>query len=374
MMLTPFDDYPIHQTPEPIAHTVSGDRNHYDRYFFNGYDRDGGFFFAAAMGVYPNRQVIDAAFSVVVDGVQHSVFASGRAPLDRTLTRVGPLAVEVVEPLRVLRLTADAADLGITADLTFTARTPAVEEPRARTLDGPTLRADYTRLTQWGAWRGTVRAGGTSLAIEPDRVLGSRDRSWGVRGVGEPPGGAPARGPRQFYWLWAPLNFDDHCTHLALNEDAEGRHVYQSACVVPLLGEGTPLFGHPESIEHMRDMEARVEWEPGTRRSRHATLTLIPWRGERDVIELEPLLTFQMMGIGYLNPEWGHGLWKGEEATGSATWKLADLDPLDIPNLHVQQVVRAGKGGQQGIGVLEQLVLGPHAPSGFTGHRDGAPA
>jgi hypothetical protein len=23
-MLTPFDDYPIHQTPEPIAHTVIG--------------------------------------------------------------------------------------------------------------------------------------------------------------------------------------------------------------------------------------------------------------------------------------------------------------------------------------------------------------
>ncbi|HLZ69035.1 MAG TPA: hypothetical protein VKV26_03910 [Dehalococcoidia bacterium] len=373
-MLTPFDDYPIHQTPEPIAHTVGGDRNHYDRYFFNGYDRDGGCFFAAALGVYPNRQVIDAAFSVVLDGVQHAVFASGRAPLDRGVTRVGPLAVEVVEPLRMLRVTADAASLGIEADVTFTARTPAIEEPRARALDGPILRSDYTRLTQWGAWRGTVRAGGTAFAIEPDRVLGSRDRSWGVRGVGEPPGGAPARTPRQFFWLWAPLNFDDCCTHLALTDDAQGRHLYQSACVVPLLGEGAPAFGQPEAVEHMRDVDATVEWEPGTRRARHATLTLIPWRGEREVIELAPLLTFQMMGIGYLHPEWGHGRWHGEEATGSAAWTLAELDPLDTPHLHIQQVVRARRGGQDGIGVLEQLAIGPHAPSGFSGLRDGAPA
>jgi hypothetical protein len=373
-MLTPFDDYPIHQTSEPLAHTVSGDRNHYDRYFFNGYDREGGLFFAAAMGLYPNRQVIDAAFSAVVDGVQHSVFASGRIPLDRTQTRTGPIAVEVIEPLRTLRVTADAAGLGIEADVTFTARTQAIEEPRSRSVDGTTLRSDTTRLTQWGSWRGTVRAGGTSFTVTPERFLGVRDRSWGVRSVGEAPGGAPRTGAGSFFWLWAPLHFDDHCTHLALNDDAQGRHVYHSACIIPVLGEGDPTFGHPETVEHMRDVDVSMDWQPGMRRSRRATLSMVPWRGSPEVIELEPLLTFQMLGIGYLNPEWGHGMWKGEEATGSAAWKLADLDPLAIHHLHVQQLVRATKGGQHGIGVLEQLVLGPHAPSGFTGHRDGAPS
>ena len=76
-MLTPFDDYPIHQTPAPIAQPVSADPNHYDRYWFNGYDVEGEFFLGGAMGHYPNRGVIDAAFSVVHDGVEHSVFASG---------------------------------------------------------------------------------------------------------------------------------------------------------------------------------------------------------------------------------------------------------------------------------------------------------
>jgi hypothetical protein len=42
-------------------------------------------------------------------------------------------------------------------------------------------------------------------------------------------------------------------------------------------------------------------------------------------------------------------------------------------HLHVQQLVRATRGAHKGIGVLEQLMIGPHAPSGFTGYRDGAP-
>jgi hypothetical protein len=127
-MLTPFDDYPIHQTSLPVAHAASSDPNHYDRFWFNGYTED--YYFAAGMAVYPNRGIIDAAFATVHDGVQRSVFASGRMPIDRGVTRVGPLSIEIVEPLRVTRVVADAADLGIEADVTFTARTAALEEAR----------------------------------------------------------------------------------------------------------------------------------------------------------------------------------------------------------------------------------------------------
>ncbi|CAM5720936.1 hypothetical protein MAUB1S_00760 [Mycolicibacterium aubagnense] len=39
--------------------------------------------------------MIDAAFSVVSDGTQRSVFASGRLPLDRTLTAIGPIQIQI---------------------------------------------------------------------------------------------------------------------------------------------------------------------------------------------------------------------------------------------------------------------------------------
>ena len=90
-------------------------------------------------------------------------------------------------------------------------------------------------------------------------------------------------------------------------------------------------------------------------------------------MRLEPVLTFQMLGLGYLHPEWGHGTWKGESAVGRGEWVLADLDPLVAAHLHVQSLCRVDQGGQRGVGVLEQLVIGPHEPSGLRQVLDGAP-
>ncbi len=364
-MLTRLDDYPLHQTAEPIAQPATGDRNFYDRYFFNGYSRNGELFFAAALGVYPNRRVMDAAFSVVRDGRQHVVRASRLAPQERTETAVGPITVEVVEPLRVLRLRVADNPHGLAADLTFTARTAAIEEPRFTHRVAGRLIMDSTRLTQFGSWEGSLSVGDARIAVAPADVLGSRDRSWGVRPIGEPEGGAPGMLP-QFFWLWAPLNFDDRCVHFDVNEDGEGRrwHANGNLARVGAFGE--------DAVEYVRAVEHRIRWRPGTRRADGAEVTLVPHGRAPLTITLEPLLTFQMLGLGYLNPEWGHGMWKGDEAVGGDVWTLADLDPLDPRHLHVQQLCRARLDGREGIGVLEQLVIGPHAPSGFTSILDGA--
>ena len=194
-MLSAFDDYPIHQTGDPIAHTASGDLNHYDRYFFNGYTTDGALYFGAAMGLYPNRRVIDAAFSVVRDGVQISVHASALATADRGHTAVGPIAVDVREPLRTLNLKVDTPEHGVRADVTFHARTVAVEEPRFHNVAGTRVVMDYTRLAQWGTWDGWIELDGERIDLHRDSTWGSRDRSWGIRGVGErAPGRAGADG------------------------------------------------------------------------------------------------------------------------------------------------------------------------------------
>ena len=147
-MLTRFDDYPIHQAAVPIAQAGNGHPDFYDRFWFNGYTED--MFFAVAMGSYPNRGVIDAAFSVVHDGVQRSVFASGRAPHDRSVTQVGPITVDIVEPMRTTRITIDAPEQGLQAELTFEARTAAYEEPRQTRYTDVRLQFDVTRATQFG--------------------------------------------------------------------------------------------------------------------------------------------------------------------------------------------------------------------------------
>jgi hypothetical protein len=115
-----------------------------------------------------------------------------------------------------------------------------------------------------------------------------------------------------------------------------------------------------------------IEWRPGTRWARAAELELLRPGGEPERIRLEPLLRFHMLGIGYQHPEWGHGVWKGDEALAGESWKTDELNPLLPHHLHVQQVVRAEWGGRRGVGVLEQIVLGPYPRYGFRELFDGA--
>jgi hypothetical protein len=361
--LDPFDDYPIHQTPDPIAQAVTGDRNCYDRYFFNGYTEDGSLYIGCAMGLYANRSVMDAAFSVVRDGVQTSIHASRRAPTRRDELTVSPISITVEEPLQRLRVSVADSDSGVVADLVFTARTDACEEPRF-TMLGPGNRRifDYTRLTQFGTWEGTLAVDGVDVPIHG--MLGSRDRSWGVRPVGERDQGAPGDLP-QFFWLWAPINFSDVCTHFDVQELPDGSRWHDNGVVLPV-GGGTS--------QHMETVNWDIQWRPGTRRADAATITLTPRRGDALAVELAPMLDFQMLGIGYLHPTWGHGVWKGEHAVEVERWRLADLDPMAPTHLHVQQVCRATVGDRVGTGVLEILAIGPHEQAGFRELLDPAPA
>jgi hypothetical protein len=373
-MLSRFDDYPIHQTPEPIAQAASSDRNVYDRYWFNGYAEDGEFYFGIGLALYANRGIMDCGFSIVRDGEQHSFHASRRAPAEPSDTNVGPFHLEILEPMRTLRVRLDGNETGIECDLLFTPRTACVEEGRQTMRRDGRILMDSTRFAQFGRWSGSVRYAGRTLDVDPARVYATKDRSWGIRPVGEPEaGGAPTNTAPQVFFFWAPLHWDDCCTHLIVFEDSDGRAWHQEGMIVPAYEEPTALpDGEDPAVEHMASVEHRVRYEKGTRRARSADLAMVSRRGERHEISLEALLRFQMKGIGYTHPEWGHGVWKGELAVGGESWKTDALDPLALENQHIQQVVRARWGGREGVGVLEQLAFGPYPRYGFEEFLDGA--
>ncbi|MBU2552601.1 MAG: hypothetical protein KKB20_29580 [Proteobacteria bacterium] len=360
-MLTRGDDYPIHQTPEPIAYAGT-DRNFYDRYFFNGYARDGHLFFAAALGVYPQLNVMDASFCFLFDDRQYNLHASRVLGMERMDTRVGPVAVEVVEPLRRLRVVVDENDYGLRADIRFQGRTRAVEEPPFLYRIGPRTIMNYTRLTQNGTWSGWIELAGRRFDLNDEGFWGTRDRSWGIRpvGVSDPQPVVPPALP-QFYWLWAPLNFEDGASLYDVNTDAAGRPWHRSAVWAPL-GDG--------ATEEMASSESRLAFKSGTRHARSAELIFHPGNRPATRIRLDPSFNFYMTGLGYLNPEWGHGYFKGEQAVGFDVLDLKTLDESDLRHLHVQAFCEAlmtdGEGREKrGVGVLEQMIIGPHEPSGF---------
>ncbi len=367
-MLTKADDYPVHQLPEPIA-TSGTDRNFYDRYFFNGYSLDGHIFFAAALGVYPHLNVMDAAFSVIVDGVQHNLRASRLLNSERLDTKVGPVAVEVLEPLQRLRLVVSDNDHGITADLVFTARAKPVEEPRFTRRQGPRTLMDYTRLTQNGSYEGHIIVKGRRIDVDHPMVVGTRDRSWGVRpiGLGDPQPVVPLQ-PPQFYWLWSPLNFPDLFMLYHDNADSAG-HSWNTAAVIGAVGDAEPM--------HMTRCSAKIEYKSGTRHAKFCTIETVDPQGGEWRAELTPRFNFYMSGIGYMHPDWGHGQYKGENVLGYDVYAPDTVNESVPLYWHVQafSTVRlAGPGIERvGAGVLEQLVIGAHAPSGFTGLMDMAP-
>lgn len=368
-MLSKFDDYPIHQTAEPIAHPASSDRNVYDRYWFNGYQDDGEFYFGIGSAIYPNLGIMDCGLSIVRDGEQHSFHASRRAPVEPTETVVGPFQIDVLEPMRRIRVTLDDNETGIAADLTFSARTSAVEEGRQTVRNGSSLGMDVTRFAQFGRWQGEIRYAGKTLAIDAEHVPGTKDRSWGLRPVGAPDTGkAPPeeRSGPQVFFLWAPIHWRDRCTHLGIFEDGDAHRWHSDGAFVPVYDSPDDIPGAEDpGIERMASVEHEIDYIPGTRRAGHAKIGLVEKSGKRTEIDLEPLLCFRMKGIGYMHPEWGHGTWKGELAMAGESWKCDELDPMAFENQHIQQVVRATCDGEQGIGVLEQICFGRHARYGF---------
>jgi hypothetical protein len=244
--------------------------------------------------------------------------------------------------------------------LTFTARTTAIEEPAFRGTMG-----DYTRFTQFGSWQGTFAVDGATTTVDAT-FRGVRDRSWGRRSVGQPIPAAPSLADRSAFWLWAPINFDDVCTHLDSMEGPDGRPWHRSGFIVSVPpAVHSPVDGGADDIDVMLGIDHQITWQPGTRWAQFATLHLQHVDGSVDTIELEPLMRFQMGSIGYFDPKYGHGVWHGEEVVVSRRTRASDVDPSMPTAWHVQHLCRAAWGDRRGLGVLEHVAFGTHLPSGF---------
>jgi hypothetical protein len=371
-VITPADDYPLHQSSRPFRDPGT-DRNLYDRFFFSGYPTDDTFghtYFAVAFGQYPGRNVMDGAFSLVHNGIQRNVRASRLLGDDRLDLHVGPIRIEIVAPLKQLRVHIDAPDASLKAELLFTSRGPAFEEPHYRYGAGHATTFDITRLTQNGTWSGWIETNGEHITVEPSTWLGTRDRSWGIRGVGERDANpAPDGSTPSFYWLWAPLNFPDANLIFDVNETATGERWHENAQLAPVGDDPMALSALVNKGTHTYE----IDWKPGTRHARAFTMALKHDDGERK-ISLEVCNTFYMPGLGYMHPKWGHGMYVGPNEWTHDQFVTDDVDESDLAWLHVQHLVRARRNdGVVGHGLLEMLVLGPHLPSGLVGWTDMQP-
>jgi hypothetical protein len=367
-MLTKADDFPLHQTPEPMAFAGT-DRNFYDRFFFNGYAPDGSVFFAAALGVYPQLNIMDAAFCLSIDGRQYNLRASKEMNGDRLDLAVGPIRVEIVDPFAHTRLVIEDNEHGLSGVLEAQARHQPIEEPRFTRRQGTRLFMDYTRATQNIVWRGEIKLNGQAINIEG--CQGTRDRSWGLRPVGaQDPQAAVPPMPPQFYWLWTPVNLPQACFFAHSNDDGAGEPWNRRAVFDDLQS------GSRSEIDRFT---INTQYSPDTRRIDTVSMELAVPGGTAQIAMRATGSVFYMQGLGYTHPEWGHGFHHGALRVDFDVTELAEAETAlangGMHYLHIQALAEislsGALGAATGIGVMEQLFIGPHAPSGFVDLLDG---
>jgi len=369
-MLSALDDFPIHQVARPVAAPATSDHNAYDRYWFGGFQRDGDFIVGAAFGRYPNLGVVDGSVTIAVGGRQHSVHASVAAPAEPTDTSAGPMRLTITEPMRSLRIDLDGAQTGISAELVWTSKVGALLEDHTVMMSGLHTIVDMERFVQFGMWTGWVEVDGTRTELRDGEVVGVRDRSWGVRPVGQQsPKASPS--PMSNAWFWAPIHFEQECRSLGYFERIGGRIWRGDAFRLPLV-DPIQSITDPDALARFHPLRERLTFTPGTRRIKTAEFDLADSDGGIHTLRVESLGFQFMRSLGYMNPEWSHGLWTGAPRVGREDWVLADVDPTDLTFQHMHHTVRAEIDGIQGVGMLEQIIYGPHTQFGFHDIVDGA--
>jgi hypothetical protein len=371
-MLGPTDEFPIHQLPQPISWPGASDRNFYDRSYFNAHDRTGDIFLITGIGYYPNLGVKDAFVLVARRGggrfggsgdTQTAVHLSDGIDQDRLNQHVLGYRVEVSEPLHRLRIICEETE-GIAVDLTWNGLFDAIQEQRHVLRSGTRVTLDAQRFAQVGSWSGTIAIDGEDITVDPNVWIGSRDRSWGIRPIGEPePAGRPAHPPFEgMWWLYVPMAFDDFAICLIIQEEPNG---FRS------LNDVTRVW-RDGRVEQLGWPRVKIHYTSGTRIPTGATIDATAADGSPVRFDVESKLPVPIhVGGGYGgDSDWLHGMWKGDKFTERLTYDMTDPAIVGRAGFGVidhvgRAVCTEGGKSSEGWGLFEHGALGRHDPSGF---------
>src|SRR5262249_7888168 len=209
------DEYFVHQIPEPLPNVVTDHPHWRESLFFIAHPPDGlGDVVILTLAHFPQRQVMDSLQLGRVG--DHPTLAHHERPYDGDphTMRVGPVAIDIVEPYTTVHLTVDdVPEAAAALDLTFTARTRAHGLRRGTMKARSELVWDQSHMIQSGTYNGTVKVAGTTHTI--DNWWGQRDHSWGIRDH--------ARCP---LWMWLAVQFPEGMFAVWHWEYPNGAHVY----------------------------------------------------------------------------------------------------------------------------------------------------
>lgn len=373
LRLNPFDDYPFHQHMMPNDVPATSDPHFNDGYWWSWY-AEGAYFFCG-MRVHANNNVMDGYAGVVKDGVQHNIRVSRALRPNSNTLRVGPLSVQIVQPLHVQRITLDENPSGVTFDVTATASTPLF-------VESPYVHYRYGRvLNHLIRYSGSVRASGSGTVlgqpIEIDNWYGARDHSWGIRssmGPHVPIGGAGENDDdtdKRALRLWVPFETDKGSGFFHLHEDRTGR-------MLDFEGRRYRADGSTVTLASARH---KLTYHPGTHRLSSGQFTLVHHDGSEAAYSFEVVCEpSHPQGFGYTRG-WSDGgnpgVYRGVEYAETDSFGVSDPAGMAGP-AHIEPRRRlggtefatrcTGPDGSVGMAHVEHMIYPPYEPYGFTAH------
>lgn len=356
MRLTDPDEYFTHQTSLPHVMVASSDPSWRERYWVSIHDVvSGETVLTLGLGKYPNQDVMEAFACVAHQDSQRNLRLSRTLSPANDHTRVGPLSVEVVEPLRKLRIRLDDNASEMSFDFTWTAAMEPILEDKFFQVSRQRATYDAIRYVQHGRVNGWLGAPELEARLTPERWWGVRDHSWGTRPLPNAAGQPPGTRPEWRLLLFAPLQLPDFGVHLYLQESEPGAPVYLSAGMSGPVGRefaSAPIVG----VEH--DLEFEADAPAPTLRGGLIALTLA---GRKTMqLELRALPgRAHLRGGGYEGWNgWFQGHWRGDDAAEHDVWDLGDPDQFyryaKAGSDHLVEVTHEGKIG---YGIVEYMIL-----------------
>ncbi|GJM37212.1 MAG: hypothetical protein DHS20C19_05790 [Acidimicrobiales bacterium] len=316
-----------HQIAETFANVGSSDPSWTEKVCAMAMARDGSLQIGFGLGKYTNRNVMDG-YAAVSRGVeQRTVRASRQLEPEPTLTSIGPIHYEVVEPLTQVRFRLEANDTQpIAFDWLFEAVVPPFEEERSHSRRNYRIATDLVRYHQTGVCSGWIEVDGERTEMSPDSWVSTRDHSWGVRyDVGTPPTdlqpglGIPAG--VGFQMIWSPVLMErpdgtQYALHLHYVWHRAGDHGQKMV---------TAQVEHPDgSSEQIVDIVPDLRFDPDNRRLLGGRLDCRMHDGSERPITVNVL--------GDTGVQLGAGLYFGLDGHHHGEWR----GPLNIDGEHIE--------------------------------------
>jgi hypothetical protein len=389
-MLSPYDEFPAHQTPFPVSIVSNTDPGFDDGYYFGAFSAEDRAFTFQGMRINPNTDLVGGYVGFSSDGIQRTVRFS-RTWRELSDTWVGPYRIQVIEPFREIRLTLADNPSGMRQDIRWYGSAPAYEEAHHLAYNRGRPTTDQTRYSQAGTVKGFFEIDDRRYDISSPPWYGSRDHSWGLYHARRPmspdpkwlPPADPGGIPRALRF-WTLFGAGELSGFYGFHEDALGRQVQMNDTFgTPF--EGRLSVGWDREVIELVGGRHEIVFRRGTRIMEAAKIYLTDTNGDEWVQALEPaMVPWISASMGYDAGAWkdGGSLRTYHGPGVSVEWDEFDFrtQPLDHPmydgsvrhNLigreYVSTITTTAPDGRQwtGAGQTELFLDGPFAPYGFT--------